>query len=473
MVMHTNSDAEESVISVEGVGKCYRTYSRPSDRLKHLLGWSGVPVKEFWALQNISFSVKRGEVVGIVGRNGSGKSTLLQIIAGTLTPSTGMVSVRGRVAALLELGSGFNGDFSGRENVFLNGMLLGASREEVADRLPAIAIFAEIGEYFDQPVKTYSSGMVVRLAFAVQALLRKDVFIVDEALAVGDELFQRKCFAAIERFREEGGTVLFVSHSGESVARLCDRALLLHHGELILEGSAKKVMDWYHKLIYSPPESEKQVLDLMRKGASAQEAVPSDLEIEASWQGQFSSNTDQEVQKPEEDYVMNYDPNLRSHSVLYYEQRGAHFVEFALRDEGNNRIVNLLQPRKRYCWTYTVQFSQAAQRVRFGMTIKTAAGLELGGATTERAFQGVGQVAAGQHFHVRFIFSANLAPGIYFVNGGVAGEVEGQEHFLARGVDMGVFRVLNKNDKPLSGGPVDFLVESEVEVYAMASASPA
>jgi lipopolysaccharide transport system ATP-binding protein len=464
--MHTNSGSDDSVISVAGVGKCYRTYSKPDDRLRHLLWQSNVPVKEFWALRNVSFSVKRGEVVGIVGRNGSGKSTLLQIIAGTLTPSTGMVNVRGRVAALLELGSGFNGDFSGRENVFLNGMLLGASRGEVADALPAIVAFAEIGEYFDRPVKTYSSGMVVRLAFAVQALLKKDVLIVDEALAVGDELFQRKCFGAIERFREDGGTVLFVSHSGDTVVQLCDRALLLHHGELVLKGNAKQVMDWYHKLIYSPPESEKKILDLMRRGAADQEAIPADSEIEESRQGQFSSKTDQGVQKPEEDYEIDYDPNLHSRSALYYEQRGAHFVEFALRDEGNNRVVNLLQTRKRYCWTYSVKFSQAAQRVRFGMTIKTAAGLELGGATTERAFHGVRHVAAGQRVQVRFIFSANLAPGIYFVNGGVAGEVEGQEHFLARGVDMGVFRVRNENEKPLSGGPVDFLVESEVEVVS-------
>jgi lipopolysaccharide transport system ATP-binding protein len=241
--------ATDVAIQVRGVGKMYRIYDRPQDRLKQML-WRGRRMygHEFWALRDISFDVHKGDTVGIIGRNGSGKSTLLQIIAGTLAPTEGEIAVHGRVAALLELGSGFNPEFTGRENVFLNGAILGFSREEMALYFDDIVAFADIGEFIDQPVKLYSSGMVVRLAFAVQAFVPKEVLIVDEALAVGDIFFQAKCMAQMRRLLDNGVTVLFVNHETGAVKSLCRRALLLDHGRMIENSTADIVAEKYYSL---------------------------------------------------------------------------------------------------------------------------------------------------------------------------------------------------------------------------------
>src|SRR5262245_60407558 len=219
----------EPAISVRGVGKMYRIYDKPQYRHKRML--SRRPrscVREFWALRDISFDVQKGETVGIIGRNGSGKSTLLQIIAGTLAPTLGEVQALGRVAALLELGSGFNPEFTGRENVFLNGGLLGITPEEMEERFGEIAAFADIGDFIDQPVKMYSSGMYARLAFAIAIHLDPDVFIIDESLSVGDVFFQSRCIRKLAEYTENGGTALFVTHDTYTVERICDRSIVLH-----------------------------------------------------------------------------------------------------------------------------------------------------------------------------------------------------------------------------------------------------
>jgi lipopolysaccharide transport system ATP-binding protein len=213
---------------------------------------------EFWPLRNISFNVKKGEAVGIVGRNGAGKSTLLQIIAGVLSPTQGDVEVHGRVAALLELGSGFNPEFTGRENAYLNGSILGLTRKEMDAAMPEIIRFAAIGDFFDQPVKHYSSGMMVRVAFAVQVQLNPDVLIVDEALAVGDALFQKRCYQRIRQLRDRGVAILFVSHDIESVRTFTDRAILLHHGEVMAAGPSGEVVLAYRKLLHDEENLAKQ-----------------------------------------------------------------------------------------------------------------------------------------------------------------------------------------------------------------------
>lgn len=241
----------EVVIAVRDIGKMYRIYDRPQDRLKQMLFWRfgrGYG-REFWALRDISFEVRRGDTVGIIGRNGSGKSTLLQIIAGTLAPSMGEVMVKGRVAALLELGSGFNPEFTGRENVFLNGAILGISREEMEARFNEIAAFADIGEFIDQPIKIYSSGMVVRLAFAVAACIEPDILIVDEALAVGDIAFQARCLERIRVLKERGTTTLFVTHDSGTFQSLCDYGYLLDHGHLFAHGRPAQVALQYYELV--------------------------------------------------------------------------------------------------------------------------------------------------------------------------------------------------------------------------------
>jgi lipopolysaccharide transport system ATP-binding protein len=235
----------ECVIDVNGLGKCYQIYDKPSDRLKQML-WRGRRqyYKEFWALKDVSFKIKKGETVGIIGRNGSGKSTLLQMICGTLNPTAGQIKVIGRVAALLELGAGFNPEFSGVDNVYMAASLYGLSKEEVDQRFDAIAAFADIGDHIHQSVKTYSSGMYVRLAFAVIAHVDADILVIDEALAVGDAFFTQKCMRFLRSFMKTG-TILFVSHDTNSVRSLCNRAVWLERGRVLKEGSPKDVCELY------------------------------------------------------------------------------------------------------------------------------------------------------------------------------------------------------------------------------------
>ena len=240
--------SSDIAIQARDLGRLYYLYDRPSDRLKQMFLWGRRQLyREFWALRGVSFDVKRGEAFGVIGRNGSGKSTLLQIIAGTLTASEGSATVRGRTTALLELGSGFNPEFSGRENVYLNGTILGLSKREIDERLDEILDFAAIGDFIDQPIKTYSSGMVVRLAFAVQIGVEPDVLVIDEALGVGDIFFQQKCFELLRKRRKQGLTLLFVSHDLETVKRFCDRALVLEDGTPTFLGNASDAAIRYHR----------------------------------------------------------------------------------------------------------------------------------------------------------------------------------------------------------------------------------
>jgi lipopolysaccharide transport system ATP-binding protein len=251
MVFAAGDVMSEIAVSIKNVSKCYKRYAHPVDRLKELLLPGKSRADEFWALQDINLEIYQGETLGIVGRNGSGKSTLLQIIAGTLTPTTGEVRVNGRVSALLELGSGFNPEFTGRENVFLNGRLLGLSQREIEDKFDEIVRFADIGDFLDQPVKTYSSGMFVRLAFAIVANCSPQILIVDEALSVGDIFFQQKCFAFLEKLKSDGTAIIFVSHDTQAVLKLCDRAVMLQSGHLMHSGSPSDVVSKYIEMHYS------------------------------------------------------------------------------------------------------------------------------------------------------------------------------------------------------------------------------
>ncbi|MGU7782443.1 ABC transporter ATP-binding protein [Burkholderia sp. PU8-34] len=244
---------DQLLVAVEHLSKCFRIYDKPADRLRHSLATRiKIPGRrprqygrDFWALHDVSFPVRRGETIGIIGRNGSGKSTLLQIIAGTLTPSDGSVTVNGRISALLELGAGFNPEFSGRENVMLSARIMGISSDEIRARFAEIEAFADIGEFIDQPVKTYSSGMYVRLAFAVAIHVSPDILVVDEALAVGDTAFQTKCLTRIRKMQKEGVTILLVTHSTNTLVEYCDRAIYLKRGRLVKDGPCRDVVKLY------------------------------------------------------------------------------------------------------------------------------------------------------------------------------------------------------------------------------------
>jgi lipopolysaccharide transport system ATP-binding protein len=276
--------SDDIAISVSNLSKRYEIYSSPHDRLKQfilprlqrLIGKAPKQYfSEFWALKEVSFEIKKGETIGIIGRNGSGKSTLLQMICGTLTPTSGSIQTNGRIAALLELGSGFNPEFTGRENVYLNASVLGLTTEEIDARFDDIANFADIGQFIEQPVKTYSSGMYVRLAFAVIAHVDADILVVDEALAVGDAEFTQKCMRFIRHFQSKAGTLLFVSHDTGAVINLCGKALLLKKGQLIKEGSPKEVSEYYQATLYEANQvidgiksAEKDFFDIQEQSHS-------------------------------------------------------------------------------------------------------------------------------------------------------------------------------------------------------------
>jgi lipopolysaccharide transport system ATP-binding protein len=275
-VVDPASQAPVYAIEAHGLGKCYGLYARPGDRLKQLLWgrWRNYS-REFWALQNVDLAIKPGEVVGIVGRNGAGKSTLLQMLCGTMPPTTGSLQVNGRVAALLELGAGFNPEFTGIENVFMNAAILGMKHQEVKDRLEEILSFADIGEFVHQPVKTYSSGMFMRLAFAVATSVEPDILVIDEALSVGDGAFARKSFDRIMGLKEAGKTILFCSHSMYQVEALCSRAMWIEAGTLRMLGTAAEVTSAYQtSLNASIPKSPVLHVEAVSPEASPKVPVP-------------------------------------------------------------------------------------------------------------------------------------------------------------------------------------------------------
>jgi lipopolysaccharide transport system ATP-binding protein len=252
--------SSEIAIRVSGLSKCYHIYDRPRDRLLQMLHRGRKNYfREFWALRDVSFEIKKGETFAIIGKNGSGKSTLLQLICGTLNPTGGSIEVNGRVAALLELGAGFNPEFTGRENVYMSASLYGLERAEIDERFAKIAEFADIGDFIEQPVKTYSSGMYVRLAFAVIAHVDADILVVDEALAVGDAFFTQKCMRFLRKFMESG-TLLFVSHDTGSIVSLCERALWLEHGDSKAIGSSKQITEQYLQALYEAQQGESQTV---------------------------------------------------------------------------------------------------------------------------------------------------------------------------------------------------------------------
>lgn len=403
--------SSEIAITLQDVSKCYHIYDKPRDRLAQMLaGQRKQYFHEFWALRNVSFDIKRGETVGIVGRNGSGKSTLLQVICGTLNQSSGQVQTVGRIGALLELGSGFNPEFTGHENVYMNAAILGLSRSEVDERYDDITAFADIGEFIHQPVKTYSSGMIVRLAFAVQAMVDPDILIVDEALAVGDERFQRKCFARLDELKAKGTSILFVSHSGPQVVELCDRAILMERGELICTGSPMSVVRAYQKLIYAPVDEQPRLIEEFRQIGSERVAIEAD-EIKS---------LDAEEKASDDLY---FDPGMVPESTTIYPEQGARIDSFEIFDKLGRRC-NVLQAGGDYDIVMTGELKASVSRVFFATHVRTVSGVVI----TGQRFPDEGHYfecdGTDRAFKVTFSFKMVMMPGVYFVGGGVWSESE-------------------------------------------------
>ncbi len=440
----TGLPENETAIRVRGVSKTFQIYHRPHHRLlQGIFGQRRRFFDEFSALRDVSFDVGRGEVIGITGRNGSGKSTLLQIICGTMLATTGEIEVNGRIAALLELGTGFNPEFTGRENVYVNSAILGLSSAETTARFDAIADFAEIGEFIDQPVKTYSSGMMVRLAFAIAINVDPEILVVDEALSVGDERFQRKCFSRIEEIRRGGATILFVSHAASTIIELCDRAVLLDGGELLATGTPKTVIGYYQKLLYA---QEDQAEGIRQRIRDADRITTEPASPEPSGLRQDS--------EPAE-ILESYDPALKPTSTIEYESLGARIESPAILTLSGIQVNHLVR-RRRYRYRFTVTFSEEARQVRFGMLIRSLTGVDLGGgASAPSSSRGIPVIDAGVSITIEFEFECNLNPGVYFLNAGILGEREGEEVFLHRCLDIAMFRVLAETDL-VTTGPVDF-----------------
>jgi lipopolysaccharide transport system ATP-binding protein len=460
---------ELPAIRVDRISKCYPVYDRPFDRLRQFVAprvaqlfgrQSKAHYREYWALREISCEIRRGEQIGIVGRNGAGKSTLLQILCGTLAPTTGSVTVNGRIAALLELGAGFNPEFTGRENVLLNASILGLTAQEIDQRMDPILAFADIGGFIEQPVKTYSSGMYMRLAFAVAIHVTPDILVVDEALSVGDEAFQRKCFARIRAIRETGGTVLFVSHSAGTVAEVCDRAILLDRGELLAIGNTRDVLARYQKLLYAPAEKALEVREWIVGNP------PGDATAHLATTGvapnAFPASVDDIAGDDENDPAW-FDQGLLATSAVAYPHRGASIGTPQV-ETLHGRMVNVLAPGHEYIYRYPAHFDGDAVGVRFGMMVKTVTGVELGGAATAPDGEGLPLVKAGADATARFRFRCLLAPGTYFFNAGIVGLIGEHEQYLAREVDALMIRVL-PDPQRIATGLVNLDVRPGVELH--------
>ena len=455
--------SSEIAIKVKNLSKSYQIYAQPHDRLKQFLlprlqrmlgKKQGRYFREFAALSNVSFDIKKGETVGIIGRNGSGKSTLLQLVCGTLNPSSGSIQTHGRIAALLELGSGFNPEFSGRENVFLNAAVLGLSHEEIVSKYDEIVAFADIGDFLEQPVKTYSSGMTVRLAFAVAINVNPQILIVDEALSVGDELFQRKCFSKIDEIKKNGATILFVSHAGGTIVELCDHAILIDAGDMLAMGAPKIIVANYQKLLYAPQEKKPAIRQLIQSAGDGLVLPTSTLQAS-------ESNSKSAFKQPEtlNEQVEFFDANYIPSTTLVYESQGAHIsIPDILTLAGDK--VNGLCSGKKYIYSYQVHFDKDSYDVRFGMMIKSINGTEIGGMGSATAGHGIESVAAGSTIHVKFIFQCHLLSGNYFVNAGCSGKINHIDGFLHRIVDAVAFRVLPEHDLDMRGGYINFAAET-------------
>lgn len=453
--------SSDIAIKVENLSKCFHIYDNPRDRLLQMLARNRKQYfREFWALRDVSFEVKRGETVGIVGRNGSGKSTLLQIICGTLSPSGGSVQTSGRIAALLELGSGFNPEFTGRENVYMNAAVLGLGKPEIDARFDEIVAFADIGDFIEQPVKTYSSGMMVRLAFAVAINVDPEILIVDEALSVGDELFQRKCFSRIETIRAQGATILFVSHSGSTVVELCDHAILMDAGEKLAVGTPKQIVGRYQKLLYAPEEKQAAIREQIR-----QADLPAELPADTGGNGNPEVTTAVGL---DDQVLESFDPSLKPSSTIAYEMRGAEICNPKIVTIGGKQ-VNHLRRGRTYRYVYTVRFDREVRNVRFGMLIKTMNGVELGGGVSAGGtLDRIPYVAAGVTYNVEFRFNCGLNPGVYFLNAGLQGDIDGVETFLHRLIDIAMFRVMPEVGD-LATGTIDFGCYPDFEAISLAN----
>lgn len=392
-------------VRVEHLQKVYKLYQKPMDRLKESLGLTRKKLyQEHYALNDVSFQVRQGETVGIIGTNGSGKSTILKIITGVLNPTAGELEVNGRISALLELGAGFNGEYSGLENVYLNGTMMGFSRKEIDQKLDDILKFADIGDFIHQPVKTYSSGMFVRLAFAVAINIDPEILIVDEALSVGDVFFQAKCYHKFEEFKEMGKTILLVSHDLGSVGKYCDRVILLNQGVKVDEGEPKRIVDLYKKILVGQDHPQEKHIS---------QASEAPVKEGNRWQDRLQLN-----------------PQL-----LEYGEKRAEIVDFAILDE-EGRISNSVDKGGSCQIRVKVRFHEPVQEPIVAYTIKNLRGTEITGTNTMYEGIVIPPQNPGDERIVTFQQKIDLQGGEYLLSLGCTGYRDGDFHVYHRLYDI-------------------------------------
>lgn len=435
----------DAVVRLAGVSKCYRTFRKPLHRLVQLFSSRRRLYEEFWALRDVDLAVVRGETLGIVGQNGSGKSTLLQLVVGTLSPTSGTVNCDGRISAILELGAGFNPEFTGIENARLNAAIVGMSHEEIDERMPAILAFSELGEFIDKPVKTYSSGMYIRLAFSVIINMDPDILVIDEALAVGDSRFQRKCFRKLDELRNAGTTILFVTHATDAVIAHCDRAVFMRDGRVVTVGDPKEVVNNYLESMF---ESGANIAGDQRAAAADgldDRRLSTDPSIDACSLRPTYNDTEYE-----------------------WGDGGARIIDYLVLDDDGEPVRGPVAAGSRIAVRAAVHYREAQSGVIYGLTIKTVDGTSVFGTNSDRLKVDAGAPAAGETVIVTFSLALHLIGSEYFFSLGVVAGRGGMEHeILHRRYDL--FRLKVQDDNSAFGYAA---LPARIEIQRQESAQP-
>lgn len=413
----------DKAIKINHVTKIYKLYDNPMDRLKEALRLTKTrKYKEYYALNDISFDVNKGETVGLIGTNGAGKSTLLKIITGVLTQSGGEVEVNGKISALLELGAGFNGEYTGMENIYLNGSMMGYTREQMEQRVKDITEFAGIGDFINQPVKTYSSGMFARLAFAVAINVEPDILIVDEALSVGDIYFQAKCFKKMDEIKKKGTTVLLVTHDLSAVVKYCDRAVIINHGQMVKMGNPKEMVDIYKKILVNQYD-ENEELHEDTQNINSIETESTEVVDENLWKASLRINENN----------------------TSYGNNKAKIIDFGIFDE-HGKISSMLMKKRPFSIKMKVEFHEDIEYPIFAFTFKNVRGQDITGTNTMFEKKEVELARAGEVYEIEFRQDMMMQGGEYLLSFGCTGFENGEFTVYDRLYDITNIAVISEQD---------------------------
>ena len=437
-----------SIIEVKDVTKIYRLYDKPIDRLKESLSINKKCLhRDFYAIKNVSFSVEKGQSCGIIGTNGSGKSTILKIITGVLTKTEGYVKADGKISALLELGAGFNSEYTGIENIYMNGTMMGFSKKEMDERLPAILEFADIGDFVYQPVKSYSSGMFVRLAFALSINVDPEILIVDEALSVGDVFFQAKCYHRMDELRAKGTTILMVTHDMGSVMKYCDKVVLLNKGEKVAEGRPGEMVDLYKKILAGQYD---QLSDMLSERAEKKDGAKENLTSEKQPEGgdingaETMAGKEEDARSEAAKHLMRDEMTINPNVNEYGDGR-AEIYDFGIEDQ-NGRLTNLVLKGETFTIRERIRFFDSIEAPIFTFTIRDKKGNDLTGTNTMFEGADIKPVKAGDRYEVSFTQKMNLQGGEYLISMSCTGFEQGEHTVYHRLYDLlNITVISNKN----------------------------